>query len=155
LEGDAGRTAGAAVDGDGGVLRFPCDFSVDADATVADVVRASFGVVLVAVAGASLTGVAPLFFLKSDKSLVTRLPIGATFFAELPGRFNGSNVFFTGVVVEAREVDARGDAMDFRPEALVLANVGDRSSRHLRRVRAKTVGDVADAFWAAICETRG
>lgn len=160
-EGDPGGMRG--TDGEGGALRFSGNASVDPWETLSIIADFSFAFVVgavvdveTAVVFAFSTGVDPLIFLRSDKSLVARLPTGAiTFFAELPGRFNGSNVFFTGVV-DAREVEARGDAMDFRPDALlVLADVEERSSRHFLNVMLNTGTEVADVFCAAEWETRG
>lgn len=160
-EGDCGGIRGAGEDGwDGCSFRFCCDFSVGVGGTLAVGVGDDFTVdvdvgVDVAVR-LSFAGVVPVFFLKSDKSLVGLLPIGAvTFFAELPGKFNGSNVFLDGVAA------GRGEAILFLPDALAVLGDGgtsglaSRIARHFLRAKENTVGEDADIFWAALYETRG
>lgn len=93
------------------------------------------------------------FFLKSERSRVPLLPTNgaATLFAELPGRFNGSNTGGAG--------DREG-AILFLPvaraagEGVPSSGAASRIVRHLLSVRSNTVGVEAEVRRAASCETR-
>lgn len=113
------------------------------------------------------------FLLKSDRSLVTLLPTRGpdTFFADEPGRFNGSNRNAVGVVLVGVVGPRLGVAMLFLPELptlfgptrgfLVGVVVGDAPTfgetamidLHFLRVQLKTAGEEEDILCAASCDT--